>query len=995
MRLAVVRSLSLIAPLALSAEIVTDRNNVCVDPPEYAVFEGTEHLPGIEQRYIPWGTYTDGGSTTSEFRRVTAKYIGVLASMWDGYFERRSAVTQNEHPSTNAWRYLMQPMADSPTSFADDGEYLQSATNQTRRIPHLFDSLYLYQYHVSGGEYEYKPYHTDGIEPDIRDMALCGDPNSASYDSRQFGSLYMHHVDPPISTEWTAVSPFDPADTNVWRQVWPNFYSLEVDPVIFNVDRPFAQVYGIDWRHPYARKHIEEWLFPEFLMPTNSAEADPANIAPLWGKDVHNKARLLYDGHYHDYSRYYHSTPWLGILPQTNVVEDVLGRDPGWTWPVLPTNDYWIVTGPSNWSVRCDRSFGEWESDEDARMWEGVSTSGDYVEVNYRGDSVWNFCIFGAPCDFTFSGDGTLSAFTAGDYTATKVSFYSEPNVYAHWINGSRRLDWTRLGITCQFLRHMDRSYYVLPEDVAQMALDRSVSTQTWHTAFAAPLPTEVVAGVDYYLDATNIGIAWTYDETLNTRTREMLDRKCYPTARIPAPDVDSRPKDWSQTVADSLSVLGVSDEIESGINRAGGLPNGEYTVSAELSGAASADGHSVSVSFGSPSVVGQVVVPVTNDYWTVTQSTNTWVVPLQSDESDWRMWYYHNEEPWLSLWIEYYVSQGQGMWLTTYDTGDGTVESTTQGGSELASLSFGDYRATRTVETEVQTNETQVLSFSMDSVVIPLDWSALSSNVTLSVVYAKDARAYSTYPYTETRRAALDDFRATPYPAASLWLDGYVFDQDLTSLNTLLGYGAKRLPDGMVGETTDPMTWDSIRYADGTTERLFRLHTESASGHGGGAPALDSHANARWKMLEMLSVKAMEWCGDYGVVTPIDEDFGIFDSDDRATIQSDLADAKYRACLSAYVWVPTNGSPVDASTVYFDMTWADGGVSSLAIDWERTDHQLGAGDDFFTCSWTLTVSVEVDMSVTNNYYEARADGHEDIMSDTRWHFRNLRDPDL
>ena len=74
---------ALFAALSAAASIVTVRNALFTWPPNYATFIGTDAQPGIESPWIPYGTYTHGVGTT-EYARITAKLMGVVASAFDG-----------------------------------------------------------------------------------------------------------------------------------------------------------------------------------------------------------------------------------------------------------------------------------------------------------------------------------------------------------------------------------------------------------------------------------------------------------------------------------------------------------------------------------------------------------------------------------------------------------------------------------------------------------------------------------------------------------------------------------------------------------------------------------------------------------------------------------------------------------------------------------------------------------------------------------------------
>ena len=105
---------ALAAALPLHAAIITERNDVFSSFPESAIFRGTSAAPGIESQWIPYGTYT-GGSGGTEYLRVTSNLVGVVASVFDGYWERYNIGVNS---STNIRDYA----------------YGELWTNDTRRV---------------------------------------------------------------------------------------------------------------------------------------------------------------------------------------------------------------------------------------------------------------------------------------------------------------------------------------------------------------------------------------------------------------------------------------------------------------------------------------------------------------------------------------------------------------------------------------------------------------------------------------------------------------------------------------------------------------------------------------------------------------------------------------------------------------------------------------------------------------------------------------------
>lgn len=442
---------SVLLPLFAFGAIETERNDVLISAPRYAC------PVGIQPQYIPWGTYGDFAyGQTQEIKRVTRFLVGTMYSMWDGLFERQVAMANN-HPPSYYRRWLISPVSGSMTEFEDNGEWLANATNNSRRIFHLFDDHNFYSYELFEGTVKYRPNYELNVERMIRDeLAL-------EYSSRKIPSR-----SPPISGEWSGDIPFRLADSNEWIKVWTGFNNLSPDIYFYPSN---------DWRHvtrQYDRDELYNWIFCRW-------NYEDAGSRKVFGEDYYRAARILYDGGY-----YMDGGGWVSIwdgvksTPLTNVVEDVLGEDPGWTYPSRLTNDFWTVSGQYGTHVllRDPNMASEDFTNPQAGINWYCETNNIVVVLAYTPgeaeDGDWSFFLSeGRVGDI---GPIIASSWCAARYDARDLSFddidckaektelYSD-TIYTHWMNGTRRIDWKRIGITCQFLRQIDKSYHAMDQD--------------------------------------------------------------------------------------------------------------------------------------------------------------------------------------------------------------------------------------------------------------------------------------------------------------------------------------------------------------------------------------------------------------------------------------------------------------------------------------------------------------------------------------------------
>ena len=422
-------------PLAAHSAIITERNDTCIYPPNYATFVGTPSWPGIESCWIPYGTYTDGTGGT-EYTRVTSNLMGVVASAFDGWVERM------KFESDSTERLLLVPFYSSGLyeGYRDHGEFLESATNNTLRIWDLLNEDDFVECKTgSSGDYVYYRRNCGGTIEYVLAHNYYGHKEGMS---TRFGSRRLDQIvgaqEPPLSAEWTSDLPFKAADSNLWATVWPTYSAVTNDIHFFDCPSNATP--------DFVRNHIYDWMY--------------GHLVGIWGNDVIGE---IGDGHGEDLS----SALWTIPLPCN--MEDVLSYDTGWKYHPVPveTGSFWTVSGPlGNFSLGAfydfSPSFLEWDN------WEEAYPTNYYVEIEYNFvGSYYLLRIIDAQTDEQLFYSRTVADEDADTvyfdgYAAYRTRLYNDDD-FKHWRNMTTRLDWKRLGIICQLERQMEQTYEVIP----------------------------------------------------------------------------------------------------------------------------------------------------------------------------------------------------------------------------------------------------------------------------------------------------------------------------------------------------------------------------------------------------------------------------------------------------------------------------------------------------------------------------------------------------
>ena len=536
----------MIAAILLFAAIITERNDWNTIPPNYATFAGTAAAPGIASCWIPYGTYTDGTGGT-EYLRVTSNLTGVVASMLGGIVERR-VFDYNDlpsivgNPNTNDFKFLCFPVTNFFLySDANLGGYL--ATNNTRRIldvlnrPPVFPRIWG-SYIYPGSLYE--DIYGAGTSPESLEEALATTSMDYEEDDAENRDYYQYHtglsanfggrnldeletgggasIEPPIGTTWTEDIPFRAADSNLWATVWPIYAALTNDTHFYR-DHPSTNLNYGSW---YPRRELRKWIIGE----NSGMDADPLAAGNLWGSDVWGDEG---DGAARDLC----AALWRIPLPYT--MENVLSVDTGWSYEVPPviTSSYWTVSGPLGNFTMSESSDNYWVGQDKSVPGEG---DGMLAEIWYE-NGIYRLVISDAwSTAWLFvrdvAGDEWSMSLDFGEYQATRTAEFSNKDDFTHWRNGTRRLDWKRLGIICQLERQMETTYKARgSEDYLPYVSKYCQKGMVWRGEIEVDLTTNEI-------EIAVADVSWTFvTNTVSTSTN--ATGWSFPTARAPAPSLN------------------------------------------------------------------------------------------------------------------------------------------------------------------------------------------------------------------------------------------------------------------------------------------------------------------------------------------------------------------------------------------------------------------------------------------------------------------------
>lgn len=511
----------------LFAAIVTEQNNLWTYAPNYAIFKGDASTPGIAQQWIPYGTFTDGEGST-EYLRVTSNLIGVVASSFDGRYERDYVPLEDFCP-TNHWsfwdRLILTPKYPgfNFTNFTDNGEFLASATNNSLRIlDRLNAESFLTCISNDNATFSYGVRSTDTLEYNLAHETHDSyerqyhDGVAQTYGSRTLDNMLSEaglSTAPPIGTSWSSDLPFKAADSNDWASVWPTYSALTNDIHFFDA--------ATNLSCRYYRWHLSSILAPN----TREGWFYPAHLQNIWGSDVLGD---IGDETGMDLEAA------LNLMPIEFKMEDVLSADTGWKHEVPPveTGSYWTVSGPiGNFRLGAFYDYGTFQAWDN---YEVPNPTNYYVEISYNpGESYYSLFVYDIPTSeqvfqSEVAGDESADVLYFGSYHAQRTRLYANQDDYKHWRNMTQRLDWKRLGIICQLERQMEQTYKPRQEEDYLPLFETQAAL--WHT-YSGTVDFELPAGTF----STTVPVShasWTFvTQVVEVATTNIS--RCYPTARL------------------------------------------------------------------------------------------------------------------------------------------------------------------------------------------------------------------------------------------------------------------------------------------------------------------------------------------------------------------------------------------------------------------------------------------------------------------------------
>lgn len=1015
----------ILAALLLAA-IVTERNDLyngvgCYTPPQYT-FVGTPSRPGIESCWIPYGTYTDGVGGT-EYTRVTSNLMGVVASAIGGLAER--SVQIGWGPRQCMLRPTVFPVPWGQ-SYHDYGSFLSSTTNLSYRIADQLNEcatgVGLLYVEVDGTNYNYN--FTSPLEERLLEIAK-------QYGSRRLEAL-VGSAEPPISSEWSPNLPYNVADSNLWRNVYPALCFCTND-IYFLPDGGYSRERRLPNPNPNG------W----------------GSLEGLWGDDFGQSLADLQSA--------------LAMMPLDVTIEDVLSYDTGWKYePRRLTNDYWTVDG-----VRLHRAThsGEWDDLEHARYadWSGYASQENFLSVGWEMGGYWTFYEHSngtTVVSSTITADPKSQILDFGNgHIAIKTELYTDSDDYTHWTNGTTRLDWKRLGIICQLERQMDTTYedYQHGDTLPLWHLD--TLHELWYesspVSITFPMPQgdgqemPPVAGILKQVSWNN-----DYDHYSST-TNDYKTIWSTPTCRTPAPqcagemyfdgnlgtDIYLEYEDASNIVSKICSELSQSTTGELSYVRF----YGDWHPGAGMNLDFDAYYAEGTVIIKHPSNTVEVTSSngfradwwTSNDWdsveWTASDGTNSFFVNFHlgymsfyndqiniyceapdfeqesgsvtipqmtltasgsGDVTNWTWqvsgWPNISTNCVFSIGAENYVwtlgdyagGIGNGGYVVyaTYGEGDMDVElQTIADGRRLAIYADGLERArslttpsvTLTWNTDYYTTQEEVFySGQLQGDSIPIHWNPESTNATgyaFSTIHKTTSPTF-TFASPETRALTISNFSWKNSPLD--W--DRIHSLRRSELEMLIS--ARGVP-GFASDTNaydpsaQPFTWEAIKNIP-HSDRMFRML------QGTPVSSLANADNAQYNFLASLSSACKQECEEIGGM-PIGaiDDVGKVSQSESAAFLADFNNAK----VGATFLISGNGCGFEADVHLEGDSYV---VDSIYIPGFFPYY---VGD----CGWRCYVDYQQSASITNQYRDARVDAHQAPVRKAIWKFKNLRDPDL
>ena len=922
--------------LAVSAAIITERNDIyndvgCLTPSHYT-FAGNSTHPGIEECWIPYGTYTSGTGSV-EYLRVTDKLMGVVASALGGLAER--SVQIGWGPRQCMLRPTVFPVPWGQ-SYHDYGSFLSSTTNLSYRIADQLNEcatgVGLLYVEVDGTNYNYN--FTSPLEERLLEIAK-------QYGSRRLEAL-VGSAEPPISSEWSPNLPYNVADSNLWRNVYPMLCFCTND------------IYFLPDGYYRGRR-----------LPDPNPNGW-GSLEGLWGDDFGQSLSDLQSA--------------LAMMPLDVTIEDVLSYDTGWRYDYQPVetnqDDYCHFT---NGTTRLDwKRLGiicQLERQMDTTY--DSYQHGDTLPL-WHLDTLHELMYESSPISITFpipQGDGQEMPPVTG--ILQQVSWNNDYDHYSSTTNEYKTI-WSTP--TCRtpapqcagemyFDGYLETDIYLEYEDASNIVSKLS-------SEFANSVTGEL-SHVFFYGD-WNPGAGMNLD--FNAYYAEGTVIIKHPSNTVEVTSSNGFHADW-WTSNDWDSVEWTPSD---GTNR--------FYVNFHL-GYMSFYNDQINITCEAPDFEqesGSVTIPqmtltaigsgdVTNWTWQVSGwpniSTNC-VFSIESENYVWTLG-------------DYSGGMGNGGYVvySSYGEGDMLVDlQTIADGRRLAIYADGLERArslttpsvTLTWNTDYYTTEKEVFydgQLQGDS--IPIHWNPESTNATgyaYSTIHKTTSPTF-TFASPETRALTISNFSWKNSPLD--W--DRIHSLRRSELEMLLS--ARGVP-GFASDTNaysqsdQPFTWAAIEDIP-HSERVFRML------QGTPVSSLANADNAQYNFLADLSEKCKSNCVEIGgmPIGAIDE-VGKVSQPESAAFLADFKNAKVGATFS----ISGSSSVVFQADVHLE---GDSYVVDAIYTPGHFPYYVGG------CGWTCYVDYQQSASTTNQYRDARVDAHQAPVRKAAWKFKNLRDPNL
>lgn len=923
--------------LAVSAAIITERNDLyngvgCYTPPQYT-FVGTPSRPGIESCWIPYGTYTDGVGGT-EYTRVTSNLMGVVASAIGGLSERGAQI--GFRPFQCMLRPTVFPLPWGQ-SYHDYGAFLSSTTNLSYRIADQLNEcatgVGLLYVEVDGTNYNYN--FTSPLEERLLEIAK-------QYGSRRLEAL-VGSAEPPISSEWSPNLPYNVADSNLWRNVYPMLCFCTND-IYF----------------------LPDGYYRERRLPDPNPNGW-GSLEGLWGTDFGQSLSDLHSA--------------LVEMPLDVTIEDVLSYDTGWRYdyPPVETNqdDYCHFT---NGTTRLDwKRLGiicqlERQMDTTYESYQ----YGDTLPL-WHLDTLHELWYESSPISITFpmpQGDGQEMPPVAG--LLRNVSWNNDYDHYSSTTNDYKTI-WSTP--TCRtpapqcagemyFDGHLGTDIYLEHTDASNIVskicseLSQSTTGELSHVRFYG----DWNPGAGMNLDFNAYHAEGTVIIKHPSNTVEVTSSNGFHADWWTSDDWDS--VDWNPS--DGTNRFHVSFHL----GYMSFIYNDQINITCE---APDFEQESGSVTIPQMTLTASGSGDVTNWTWQVSGwpdiSTNC-VLSIDGKNYVWTIGDYAGG-----------IGNGGYVICPTNNASMMDIDISTEGNGRRLAIYARGIDMTRSLTTpsvtltwnaDYYTTEEEVFySGQLQDDSIPIHWDPESTNATgyaYSTIHKTTSPTF-TFASPETRELTISNFSWKNSPLD--WDRIHSLRRsELEMLLSARGVPGFASDQNACSQSDQPFTWEAIKNIP-HSDRMFRML------QGTPVSSLANADNAQYNFLADLSGVCKSKCVEIGGVPigAIDKVGKVSQSESEAFL-ADFKNAKVGATFS----IGGSSGEVFQADVHLE---GDSYVVDAIYTPEYFPYFVGQ------CGWACYVDYQQSTSITNQYRDVRVDAHQAPVRKVVWKFKNLRDPNL